>query len=159
MPHLRHGQRQRGDEDGHGRCRNAAEGRLLRLVDVETGQTDGGKHGQQEGHTRQQVDAVQSETRQVEGVVHHIAHDQARSNAERHHIRERVQVGTDGRMGIEEPRRKAVKEVEKPCHKDHKGRLDRHSRGDKQDGKTTRQQIAAGDDVRDVLLEIHGRVF
>ncbi len=159
MPHLRQGQRQRGDEDSHGRSRDATESGLLRLVDVETGQTDGGKHRQQERHTGQQVDAVQGETRQVEGVVHHVTHDEAWRHAERDYVGQRVQVATDRRMGVKKPGKKTVEEIKNTGHENHKSSLDGHARGDKQDGKTTRQQVAAGDDVGNVLLDVHWRWF
>ena len=38
---LAEGQRQRGDEDGHGRRRHSAKRGLLRVVNIELGQADG----------------------------------------------------------------------------------------------------------------------
>jgi hypothetical protein len=57
---------------------------------------------------------------------------------------------------MEHPSGKTVQEVEKPSHENHDGCLDGHVMGEKQDGQASRNEIATGDGVGDMLLEVHG---
>lgn len=58
---------------------------------------------------------------------------------------------------MELSRGKAVQEVEKAGHENHDSRLDGHVVGEKQDGQTARDEVAAGDGVWNVLFEAHFR--
>ena len=82
-------------------------------------------------------------------------HDKPWCHAKGYHIGKRVQVGADGRMRLKQPCAKTIEEVEETCHKDHDGCLDRHTAGDEKDRQATRNEIAAGDGVGDMLFEGH----
>ena len=102
MPDLVQGQRQRNHKQGHTRRGNAPERGRLRVVDVETGQAQSRKHGQHESETGQQIDIADWQNRFLERLIHKPIHDEPRSRTERNHVRERIQVGTNGRMGMEQ---------------------------------------------------------
>ena len=80
-------------------------------------------------------------------------HDETGCHSRRDHIGQRVQVGPNGRMRLEQPCGKAVEEVEETCHENHDSRLDGHAAGDEEDGHATRDEVAASEGVGDVMLE------
>ena len=148
-------QRQGGDEDGHPWGGDAAKRGRLCVVDVELGQTDGRENGQQKRQAGQQIQARQNDFGMLRA-AHQPVHDETRRHTERDHIRQRVQVGADGGVGVKQSGKKAIQEVEQPGHEDHQGRRYGSPRSNEKDGDAARKQVAAGDGVGDMAFEAHG---
>ena len=96
-------------------------------------------------------------TTQVDGLylsggIQKNKHDGCRSHAEGYYIRERVHVNAHWRLHLEQSRGKTVKKVEGRGKKYQQRCHLQHPAGGEQNRQTARDQIAAGDDVRDVLF-------
>ena len=108
------------------------ESSFLRVVDIESCQSNGSEDGQHEGQTGKHVNFEQDKRRHVGGAVHQPAHNEAWCHAKGDHVRQRVQFGADGGVRLEQACSTAVQEIEKACHENHNGSFKWHVLGQEQ---------------------------